>query len=81
MHIAKPINQLVSGENASRKKNLMEWTAEHLQAFEHLNQLGSQTPVLAYVNYRRSIKLHTDASEKELGDCSLSETGCMVLTI
>ena len=27
-HIAKPINQLVSGENASKKRSLVEWTAE-----------------------------------------------------
>ena len=66
MHTAKPIIQLVSGENASRKKNLIEWTAECQQAFEQLKQLYSQTPTLAYANYR-SFKLHTDASEKALG--------------
>ena len=67
MHIAKPINQLVSGHNASRKKNLIEWTAESQQAFEQLKQLCSQTPILAYANYRRLFKLHTYASEKGLG--------------
>ena len=66
-HIAKAINQLVSRENASRKKDHMEWTAEFQQAFKHLEQLRSQTPVLAYANYRRPFKLHTDASEKGLG--------------
>ena len=35
-HIAKPINQLVSGENASKKRSLVEWTAECQQAFEQL---------------------------------------------
>ena len=33
-HIANPINQLVSGENASKKRSLVEWTAECQQAFE-----------------------------------------------
>ena len=53
VHIAKPINQLVSGNNTSRKKNHMEWTAECQQAFECIKQLCSQTPVLDYANYRR----------------------------
>ena len=39
VHIAKLINHLVSGENASRKKNLVEWTAECQQASECLKQL------------------------------------------
>ena len=45
----------------------MEWTAECQQAFEQLNQLCCQTPILAYANYRRAFKLHTDASERGLG--------------
>ena len=39
--MASPINQLVSGENARRKKPLVEWTAECQQAFEQLKQLCS----------------------------------------
>ena len=37
--IAQPINQLVSGDNANKKKTLVEWTAECLQAFEQLKLL------------------------------------------
>ena len=44
-----------------------EWTAECQQAFEQLKQLYSQTPILAYTNYKKSFKLHTDASENGLG--------------
>ena len=65
--IARPINQLVSGENANRKKTLVEWTAECQQAFEHLKLLCSQTSILAYANYKKPFKLHTDASENGLG--------------
>ena len=61
--IARPINQLVSGENASKKKALVEWTEECQIAFEHLKHLCSQTPILAYANYQKPFKLHTDASE------------------
>ena len=35
-HIAPPINQLVSGETANKKKTLVEWTAVCQQAFEQL---------------------------------------------
>ena len=65
--IARPINQLVSGENANKKKASVEWTEECQSAFEHLKQLCSQTPVLAYANYQRPFKLHTDASESRFG--------------
>ena len=65
--IARPINQLVSGENASKKKALVEWTEECQIAFEHLRHLCSQTPILAYANYQKPFKLHTDASEHGLG--------------
>ena len=37
------------------------------QAFEHLKQLCSQTPIMAYANYMKPFKLHTDASENGLG--------------
>ena len=57
----------MSGGNANKKKTLVEWTAECLQAFEQLKLLCSKTPILAYANYRKPFKLHTDASENGLG--------------
>ena len=65
--IAKPINQLVSRENAGKKKAPVGWTNECQTAFEHLKCLCSQTPILAYVNYEKPFKLHTNASESGLG--------------
>ena len=65
--IARPINQLVSGENANKKKALVEWTEECQTAFKYLKHLCSQTPILAYANYQKPFKLHTDASENGLG--------------
>ena len=56
----------MSGENANKKKSLVEWTAECQQAFEQLKQLCSQTPILAYANYKKLFKLYTDASERGL---------------
>ena len=55
MQIARPINQLVSGENANKKKALVDWTKECQIAFEHLKHLCSQTPILAYVNYKKKL--------------------------
>ena len=56
VHIARPLNQLVSGENANKKRGLVEWTAECQQAFQQLKQLCSQTPILAYANYKKSFQ-------------------------
>ena len=58
---------MVSGENASKKKALVEWTEECQVAFEHLRHLCSQTPILAYASYQKPFKLHTDANEHGLG--------------
>ena len=57
----------MSRENTSKKKALVEWTNECQVAFEHLKCLCSQTPILAYENYEKPFKLHTDASENGLG--------------
>ena len=45
--IAWPINQLVWGKNANKKKSLVEWTAECQQVFEQLKWFCSQTPIIA----------------------------------
>ena len=45
----------------------MDWTEECQIAFEHLKHLCSQMPILAYANYTKPFKLHTDASEHGLG--------------
>ena len=65
--VAKPLNQLVSGDNANKKKTLVNWTSECQDAFEHLKCLCSQTPILAYADYMKPLWLHTDTSESGLG--------------
>ena len=57
----------MSGENANKKKALVEWNEECQEAYNMLKQLCSQTPILAYANYKKPFKLHTDASENGLG--------------
>ena len=50
VQIARPINQLVSGDNPYKRKSLVEWLEKCQQVFEHLNHLCSQTPILTYAN-------------------------------
>ena len=57
---------MVSGENAHKKKALVERNEECQGALNRLKQLCSQTPISAYANYKRPFTLHTDASENGL---------------
>ena len=61
--VAKPLNSLVSGNNANRKKALIEWTEECLIAFEKLKDLCTSTPILAYADYQKPFQLQIDASD------------------
>ena len=65
--VAKPLNQLVFGDNANKKKALVNWTSECQDAFEHLKCLCSQTPILAYADHTKPFQLHTDTSKSGLG--------------
>ena len=64
---AKPLNKLISGENAKKKHSKVDWTDECQTAFELLKETCTNTTVLAYVNYKRPFHLNTDGSEKGLG--------------
>ena len=65
--VVRPIHQSVSGDNANKKKTLVNWTSECQVSFEHLKHLCSQTPILTYADYMKPFQLHTDASESGLG--------------
>ena len=65
--IARPLHILTSGENANKKKATVEWNEACEQAFQKLKEICSQTPILAYADYTKPFKLHTDASELGLG--------------
>ena len=66
-HKARPLNKLISGENAKKKNRKVEWTPEHEATFQELKTACSETPVLAYANYKKSFRLNTDASKIGLG--------------
>ena len=65
--MAKPLYQLLTGENAKKKTNEVEWTEQCEQAFNKLKNICSDTPVLAYADYSKCFKVHTDTSEQGLG--------------
>ncbi|KAI3374043.1 hypothetical protein L3Q82_022596 [Scortum barcoo] len=46
---------------------LVQWNSEHQETLEHLIDMLTQPPVLAYPDFTRPFILHTDASQKSLG--------------
>ena len=65
--ITKPLNALVSGDNAKSKKKLVEWNRDCETAFQKLKQLCSETPISPYAGYKKPFCLQTDASIQGLG--------------
>ena len=61
--VANPLNALVSGENANKKKAAVNWTDECQTVFEKLKNLCTNTPILACANYKKPFQLQTDASD------------------
>ena len=65
--IAQPLNKLISGDNASKKHKKVDWDDECEEAFLNLKERCCNPPILAYANYGKPFKLHTDASGLGLG--------------
>ena len=65
--MAKPLYQLIPGENANKKTNEVEWTEKCEEAICKLKEICSDTPILACADYTKCFKVHTDASEQGLG--------------
>ena len=65
--IARPLNKMISGENAKKKHKKVEWGNEQEQALQQLKEVCTKTPVLAYADYKKPFRLNTDASELGLG--------------
>ena len=65
--IAKPLYNLISGENAKRRTNPVEWTEAAEEAFQTLIKKCTEAPILAYADFSLPFELHTDASGIGLG--------------
>ena len=65
--IAKPLYKLISGDQTKTKQAKLFWDEKCEQAFKALKDICSHTPVLAYADYTKLFRVHTDASELGLG--------------
>ena len=61
------MHKLTSGENAGKKKAAIKWDSRCQQAFDDLKTLCTTVPILAYANFSKPFKLHTDACGTGLG--------------
>ena len=66
-HITRPLNMLVSGDSANKKKQAIKWYEDCEEPFQILKQLCNSTPILAYADYSKPFNLHMDACNLELG--------------
>ena len=61
VQVTQPLHELTSGENAGKKKAAIQWNSKCQQAFDDLKRLCTTAPILAYANFTKPFKLHTDA--------------------
>ena len=67
MQVAHPLHKLTLGENVGKKKAAIKWDSKCQQAFDDLKTLCTKAPILAYANFAKPFKLHTDACGTGLG--------------
>ena len=65
--VAWPLHELASGENAGKKKAAIKWDSRCQEAFDYLKKLCTMAPTLAYVDFSKPFKLHTDVYGMGLG--------------
>ena len=65
--VARPLYKLILGENTSRKNKATVWDDECEEAFRKLKEICTITPILAYTDFSKLFKLHTNACTLELG--------------
>ena len=65
--IARPLYDLISGENAKKKTNPIEWTDAAEDAFQALINCCIKAPILGYADFSLPFELHIDASGTGLG--------------
>ena len=66
-NIAKPLSDLLSGNNSKLKSEGVELSEEALQAYDQLKMKCMTAPVLAFANFEKPFLLETDTSNEGLG--------------
>ena len=67
IQVACPLHELTSGENAGKTKAAIKWDSRCQQAFDDLKTLCTMAPILAYADFSKPFKLHTDTCGIGLG--------------
>ena len=65
--VAKPLNKLLQNLEGTPKMFKVYWGPEQQEAFETLQRLCTESPILAYADFKAPFVLHTDASGDGLG--------------
>ena len=65
--MVKPLYKQISGDNAKGKKNAIAWDEDCEKVFNQMKEICTHTPILAYADYRKPFRVHTDASKCGLG--------------
>ena len=73
--VTHPLYDQISGDNATQKKKKILWTEECQEAFDRLKALCTSAPILAFADFTKPFKLHTDASTTGLGAILYQEQG------
>ena len=72
--VASPLYALISDENAAHKSKAFQWTDEWQKAFQTIKDLCTSTPILAFADFLKPFKLHTDTIGSGIGGSTLAET-------
>ena len=77
-NIAKPLSDLLSGDNSKLKCKRVNLSPEALVAYEDLKMRCMTVPVLAFTDFEKPFMLKTDASKEGLGAVLLQKQsdGC-----
>ena len=67
VQVAHPLHELTLGKNVGKKKAAIKWDSRCQQAFDDLKTLCTTAPILAYANFTKPFKLHTDTCGPGLG--------------
>ena len=65
--VARPLYDLISGDNAKRKTSPVEWSEAAEEAFQILKEKCTSAPILGYADFSLPFQLHIDASGIGLG--------------
>ena len=67
VQIIQPLHELMSSKNTGKKRAAITWNDKCLQSFNELKCMCTTAPILAYTDFMKPCKLHTNACRSGLG--------------